>query len=153
MDMRALERAVQGGMLMMQKRLVLMETIGETLVSSTVRRFEEGKDPDGNAWEPTGRGGQILADKGRLKSSMVYEAGPDMVVWGSNVEYAAIHQYGGEIKAKNGPYLTFKIASGNFVRVKSVTIPARPYLGVSKDDKEEIRYMMRAYIARGLGLK
>ena len=33
----------------------LMEVVGETLESSTRQRFEEGKSPEGEPWEPSGR--------------------------------------------------------------------------------------------------
>jgi len=48
---------------------------------------------------------------------------------GTNKIYARIHEYGGKIVAKNGPYLKFQFkADKRWVSVKSVTIPARPFL-------------------------
>ncbi len=47
---------------------------------------------------------------------------------GASAKYAAIHEYGGTIRAKNGGYLTFPGRDGGLVRVKQVRIPARPYL-------------------------
>ena len=46
---------------------------------------------------------------------------------GSNLEYAKIHEFGGIIKAKNAPYLTFQTKDGSWHRVTQVQIPARPY--------------------------
>jgi phage gpG-like protein len=46
---------------------------------------------------------------------------------GSDVIYAAIHEYGGTITAKKGPYLVFQ-ANGSWVKTSSVKIPERPYL-------------------------
>ena len=47
----------------------------------------------------------------------------------SNVkDYAWIHEFGGTIKAKDAPYLTFKTKSGNWVRVREVTIPPRLHM-------------------------
>lgn len=43
------------------------------------------------------------------------------------VPYARIHEQGGVIRAKNKPYLVFRIGSRWFKK-KSVFIPARPYL-------------------------
>jgi len=54
---------------------------------------------------------------------------------GSNVVYAAIHNYGGEIKAKNKPYLVFNI-DGNWIRTTSVMIPARHYFDDAVKDLE-----------------
>jgi len=48
-------------------------------------------------------------------------------VIGSDVVYARIQEEGGTIRAKGSAYLTFPIGGG-FVRVKSVRLPARPYL-------------------------
>ena len=47
---------------------------------------------------------------------------------GSNVAYAAIHEWGGTITAKNGPFLRFMTDDHHWHMVHSVTIPARPYL-------------------------
>lgn len=47
---------------------------------------------------------------------------------GSNLAYASIHEFGGEIKAKNVKYLRFRTADGSWHSRKSVTIPMRPYL-------------------------
>lgn len=115
-------------------RKQLLSTIGDTLVSSTSKRFEEGRDPAGKAWEPSARameqGGKTLADTGRLMQSVDYAVTPDSVMVGSNVTYARIHQLGG--KAGRG---------------HKVTIPARPYLGVSKQDKEEVQRIMHSFLA------
>ena len=46
---------------------------------------------------------------------------------GTNVKYARIHEFGGIIRAKNAPYLAFKIGE-KFIRKKQVVIPARPFL-------------------------
>ena len=47
---------------------------------------------------------------------------------GSNLAYASIHEFGGEIRAKNAKYLRFRTADGKWHSRESVTIPARPYL-------------------------
>ncbi|MEM4709852.1 MAG: HK97 gp10 family phage protein [Candidatus Diapherotrites archaeon] len=47
--------------------------------------------------------------------------------------YAAVHEYGATIRAKNKPYLTFNI-NGNWVKKKEVTIPARPFASPAVDD-------------------
>jgi phage gpG-like protein len=44
--------------------------------------------------------------------------------------YAAIHQFGGVIKAKNVPYLRFKVGD-RWASKKQVTIPARPFFPVN----------------------
>ena len=46
---------------------------------------------------------------------------------GSSVKYARIHELGGVIRAKGKGWLSFRIGK-HFIKVKQVTIPARPYL-------------------------
>ena len=46
---------------------------------------------------------------------------------GTNLVYAPTHEYGATIKAKNAPYLKFKIGN-QWVSTKQVKIPARPFL-------------------------
>lgn len=99
----------------------LMDAVGLAMVSSTVDRFSTGSGPDGSKWKPVLRGGSPLVDEGLLRGSMTYLYSDDEVLWGSNMVYAAIHQFGG----KAG-------------RNKSVKIDARPFVGVSDDDEAEI---------------
>jgi phage gpG-like protein len=47
---------------------------------------------------------------------------------GTNVIYAAIHEFGGIIKAKVAKYLCFMTDDGQWHKVKSVTMPARPFM-------------------------
>ncbi len=72
------------------------------------------------------------AAKGTLSNRTGHEItgeglGSEAVI-GNRIVYARIHEYGGTITAKNSPYLTFQLANGDWVRVPSVTIPARPTL-------------------------
>lgn len=46
---------------------------------------------------------------------------------GNSRIYSRIHEFGGVITAKR-EWLTFELPDGSFVRVRSVTIPARPTL-------------------------
>jgi len=54
---------------------------------------------------------------------------------GTNIVYAAIHEFGGVIKATAAKALHFVI-DGVHVVTKSVTIPARPYLRPALDEHE-----------------
>lgn len=144
-------KALQG------RRKALLQDIGEAMVSSTIQRFQEGKGPDGKAWEPSarawqqglghsarkatakrkgrrakadsGRFGKTLVDKGQLQGSLSAAVTADAVFWGSNLEYARIHQKGG--KAGRG---------------HKTTIPARPYIGVNDEDNEEIKAILADFI-------
>lgn len=119
----------------------LNKKIGEVLVSSTKKRFEDEEAPDGTKWPKSYRasasGGQTLSDKSHLKNSISYQANATGVEVGTNNKYAHVHQDGMEIKAKNVKFLRFQVGGG-WVRKQKVTIPKRPFLGVSDDDMEEI---------------
>jgi phage virion morphogenesis protein len=121
----------------------LMRAIGGGLVKATQHRFETATDPAGAAWAPLlpayaaiKRGAGILrgaAMEGGLMGSLTFAADRSSVRVGSNKVYAAIHQFGGKIVPVRASALFFPLMGGNGVvyahRVKSVTIPARPYLG------------------------
>lgn len=54
--------------------------------------------------------------------------------WGSKaVDYALIHELGGVIVPVRAKALKFRLPDGSFRIVKSVTIPARPYLRPAAD--------------------
>lgn len=60
---------------------------------------------------------------GNLKRSITMEmVGSTKVIVGSNLEYARIHDEGGDILPKTKPYLMFQV-NGHWVRVKKVHIP------------------------------
>ena len=128
-----------------------MESVGEALVSGTKKRFDEKKDPEGTPWKPSRRalekGGKTLMHSGRLRRSIDYAATSDKVMVGSNLAYARIHQKGGEITPKKAKKLVFKDSDGKTVAVDAVTIPARPYLGVSKEDMEDVKATMADFLA------
>lgn len=129
----------------------LMESIGDALVSGTLKRFDAEEDPQGRKWEPSGRaseeGGQTLTNIGRLRDSIDRVATPDKVMVGSNLAYARIHQEGGTITPKTAKKLVFTGRGGKKVAVDKVTIPARPYLGVSEDDMDDVKAAMTKFLA------
>ncbi|MGN1276404.1 MAG: phage virion morphogenesis protein [Floccifex sp.] len=109
----------------------LMKNIAGILASSTEDNFREEGRPD--KWvdlaESTKKKrakqrkwpGQILQVSGQLASSISTQYDDESAVIGSNLDYAAIHQLGGQA-GKN----------------KNVEIPARPYLKLTDDDLNEI---------------
>jgi len=121
--MRGLDMAIAKA----QRTHELTDGIGEYLVSSTQQHFKDQEGPDG-PWKPSQRaereGGQTLVDSARLKNSITYEASPQMVVIGVNAVYARIHQLGGQAG-----------------RGHKVTIPARPYIYITDEDRAEIKAM------------
>lgn len=86
--------------------------------------FEKRKDPvTGTPWKPLKRPRRdgstepILNAGGQLKRSLVWQTFPDgVVIYGSEEEYARIHQEGGQAG-----------------RGRTALIPARPYMGIPGD--------------------
>lgn len=125
----AFQRLIQVGLNMKP----LWTEIGSALEDSSRRRFETERAPDGQAWEPISEPWRktkekkgfltgILKMRGDLANSIRFEASGDYVeIIAGPTEYAAIHQFGGEAG-----------------RNRATTIPARPYLGLSDEDREEI---------------
>ena len=126
----------------------LWQLVGMYVQKQTIKeRFDKEQAPDGTKWKPLSparvkqrmkrhKSGQmkILQDVGHLKRSIQYEAGQNYVRIGSNLKYARIHQFGGTSHFKK--------------RTGSVTIPARPYLGVTPNERQHINDMFRAYLKR-----
>jgi len=139
-----------------------MDAIGASLVDSTRHRFGLEAGPDGTPWRPSRRairtGGRTLAHKRRLVGSITHVAADQSVEVGTNVPYAAIHQFGGTITryAQSRPiYRNLDaVRSGEgapFVRRSratletwhavpeyTITMPARPYLGADAADRAEM---------------
>lgn len=132
----------------------LWDAIGQMLINSTQHRFEAERAPDGNPWPKSIRvlveGGSTLRDSGQLYQSISKEPLANGVAVGTNKIYAAIHQFGGTITAKTDAGLMFKIG-GNFIRKQSVTIPARPFLGIDREDEAEIRIMWEEWLGEPVG--
>jgi len=116
----------------------LMEGIGRLVQGQTRRRIESEKtSPAGAAWKPNRAGTSILYRSGALARSIDYVAANDSVQVGSALIYAGVHQDGAVIKPKNAARLVFH-AGGRLVFALKVTIPARPYIGLSADNQNEI---------------
>ena len=117
----------------------LMKNIAGVFAYSTEENFKNEGRPD--KWTELSEStikqrtknkqwpGMILQISGQLASSVNTYYDDDSAVIGSNLEYAAIHQLGGQA-GKN----------------KSVEIPARPYLQLTPDDFEEILLSVEKYL-------
>lgn len=117
------------------KPFAALDEIGSRLVASTLRRFERETAPDGKPWLKSIRallsGGQTLQDFGTLKGSITHVVHGDGVEVGSNLVYAAIHQFGGQAG-----------------RGRKVTIPARPFLGIDDSDAAAIERIVARHISQ-----
>lgn len=103
----------------------LLEIIGATVESQTRRRIAEDKaSSDGDRWpgwsekyaKTRHSGHSLIEGQGDLLDSLTHLVGADDVQIGSNLIYAATHQFGDEDR----------------------NIPQRQYLGLSSDDEEEL---------------
>lgn len=122
----------------------VLADIGEQQVAATRTRFLAGRSPDGSVWAPkspatliaqAARGDRpdprpLFGPSRRLSSEVHYRLGPDRVEIGSSLVYAAVQQFGA--------------AQGAFGRTRRGApipwgdIPARPFLGLSEDDRGAI---------------
>lgn len=127
----------------------LNQVLGEAVRTGTIERFENSEDPEGNRWRNSIRanteGGKTLVQSAGLKNSIAVRATAKGFAVGTNKKYAAIHQFGGTIRAKSKKGLIFKI-NGKFARKQEVEIPARPFLGISDSDKKEVKSTMDEYM-------
>lgn len=129
----------------------LMRAVGAEVLASTLERFRQGKGPEGKAWPVTIR--QTLGDPrppllgtaSKLSQSYTYRIEPRQVEVGSNLKYAAIHHFGGVIRAKKARALFFRIG-GNPVMRKAVRIPARPALGLNAEDERHLEETARDWL-------
>ncbi len=135
-------------------RSALFAPVGMALESTTVERFDTNVGPDGEAWEPSLRatvtGGKTLVDKGHLRDSIHSVAEDDAVEIGSADIRAAVHQFGAVIHAKTGAGLNFMLADGLRVTVDTVTVPERPFIGLSTDDAGLVVEIAKDAVARAL---
>lgn len=113
----------------------ILKAIGDRAAEQTKRRIESGGPaPDGAPWAPPKRPDprrrNTLRVTGQLRDSIRYQMiGDDTVAIGTNKIYAAIHQLGGQAG-----------------RGHAATIPARPYLGFSTADIEEINKIISEWV-------
>ena len=133
---------------------VLMERIGFYGENSTKLRFEDEKAPDGSQWQQSARakaeGGKTLTQSAQLRESISSEAGRFSAVWGTNKIYAAIHQFGGTIRARPGGKLRFEIPGVGLMFANEVTMPARPYIGFNREDELEILDIAADYFGEAI---
>lgn len=135
----------------------VFKNIGEELLRSTQERFDSRVDPDGSPWAKLNEKTiaaklakkqdprKILTGRGYLADSMRYQANDAGVRVGTNRIYGAIHQFGGKTK----PHVITPVKGkalawpGGRHPVRSVNhpgseIPARPYLGLSRQDRDRV---------------
>jgi len=146
----------------------VLEEMGLVLLRSVARNFKEGGRPE--RWKPSKRAlaeprGKTLIDTGRLRNSITMKVEGDAVKVGTNVEYAAIHQFGGRIdrtvlvrahrrlvtqafgRRLRRPRMTDVRGHARRMRIE---IPARPFLVVQDGDWKVLSRIVSDYV-RGEG--
>lgn len=115
--------------------------IGEHLLESTQQRFVQMQSPDGEAWQSLSeltlsrknRTDRILTESGTLADTLNYQLNGNSLLFGSNEEYAAMHQFGGKTSPQS--------------MIPNKEIPARPFLGFSADDQNEILAILQQHLS------
>lgn len=134
-----------------------LKAMGEYLTLSTENRFNSETDPDGNKWKEVKprtrkrkKHSKILTEDGNLRGSIHPDIeGDSTLMVGTPSKYGAIHQLGGTIKQEGiVVHLKGKGRNTRFAKAadadramkvnRKITMPARPYLGVSKEDEKEL---------------
>ncbi len=123
-----------------------MRAIAGHLADSVEESFEQESAPDGTPWQPlsavtlaerTKRGyvpARILRRTSALLSSILADWGKTSAIAGTNLVYATTHQFG----AKKGEF--GKGAPWG-------DIPARPFLGVWPEHRDDIKQDVLAFIS------
>ncbi|MEM5788998.1 MAG: phage virion morphogenesis protein [Syntrophobacteraceae bacterium] len=151
--------------------------IGQIVLESVQRNFRERRAPDGTPWKPVSAAyarakakkghspDNILVLRNRLLRSINAKPGSDHVEVGTNVVYAAIHQFGGSINKKaSARTVYFKIGKGksrfskkakaNFAQdvnigAHTINMPARTFLGIRAEDWGRMARGLEQYLLRG----
>jgi len=140
-----------------------MKSIAALMESGTRDRFDNAKSPKGESWAETLRsqkaGGRILVDSGALLQSISSAFDDNSAIAGTNLYYAALHQNGFSgkatvkshertIKKAFGKRLKTPVKSTVSAHSRTMNIVARPFLGFSKDEGEEIVQILSEHIRK-----
>lgn len=173
------DREILGALMDMVERMDRPEgfyrNVGEHMLRSTRKNFQDQKAPGGTPWKPLAKStvrkrksaSPILTVKGYLRGSINYAATPQGVTIGTAAIYAAIHQLGGRIErdgrfgevwrdrdpetGKRGNLFARRGAKGAAPELVAIgphhiDIPARPFLGVSAEDEKAILRIAKAWL-------
>ena len=107
---------------------------------------------DAKSYIKTERNPKPLQDTGRLRNSITFKTGKDYAAVGTNVKYAAAHQFGRPsrtIMPVRKKFLRFAVGSKNMIFSKHVqagAIPARPFLWLSNGAVKNIATEVKNYV-------
>ena len=133
----------------------MLQQIGLELAESTMKRFPQGKGPDGVPWakksavtlarHPRGGTRPLIGESKVLSTSITSRVEGNVVVVGSNAVQAAVQQFG----APAGSLWRGKGKRGGNAMAPWGDIPARPFLGVSAEDEQTILKVVAEYLKFG----
>lgn len=104
----------------------VFEAIGELLVKSVRKNFQAGGRPSAWPRRKERKGKRLLRETGRLERSITAQPDDDSVVVGSDLPYAAAHNFG------------------------STHLPPRPFLAVQPEDETEMAGVLERYVAEAM---
>jgi phage gpG-like protein len=126
-----------------------INNISQKLLNQFRLGFKQSKAPDGSPWAKiTHRTGQPLRDTGRLQRSLTAKVQGSKITIGTNVDYAARMQFGGQgkllsVKAHTaiktqafGKPLKFPVYANVKAHTKKDNVKARPFIGFSKRQRD-----------------
>ena len=135
-ELDGLAKLIDKAKLSSQDRRQLLANIGVKIESQTQERFDSQVDPKGNRWKDLadktkqyyakyfpGQRRSILVGSGGLRDSIESQVDDWSVLVGATKVYAATHQFGRD------------------------NIPARPYLGISTSNADEIMMIAERFLA------
>jgi phage gpG-like protein len=147
------------------------KAVGHQAVVHIKDCFAQGRSPYGEPWEPVARGGKPLLDTARLRNAFIDDSGNGRVAINNPTKYGPLQNDGGVVKAKGDGYLTFpmkmagaplamrggavtkrRASSKQWVKVKQVTIKARPFIpderGIPPEWEAKMATVARALFAK-----
>ena len=110
-------------------RYLLMRRLAGTMRYAVAQNFKQGGRPEWLALKY--RSGIPLNDTGALRQSIDELSDNDTALVGTNMVYAAIHQFGGWAGRNRKAY-----------------IPARPFLQLTNEDKQDLMDDVQDYFAQ-----
>lgn len=135
----------------------LMTRLARIMRNAVLDNFAAGGRP---AWAPrkypaAREGSGLLQASGRLRNSIAPSSTNDTAVVGTNVGYAAIHNFGGKtsphlIRPKKGKALKFGGRFAKQVNHPGSNIPARPFMTLQPEDEKALSDAVAEYLAQAI---
>lgn len=144
-----------------------MDEIGQTMVLSTKTRMQSGVSPDGTPFAPRSAvtlaryaaqgkkyGPHPLWLTGTMRQNIAHAATSDSVSWGSNAIQAAVMHLGadqgefGAVMGRTKPSEKRAKSQDYFTPLPWGRIPARPFLGLSDQDRTDITSIVAEWLDR-----